>query len=255
MNKLIVKVEKVKDILVTTSNRVAMELGVRHDNLLIKIDNYITKFSSPILSGQFYIASDYKTKDGRTTRNYLITEKGIAQLVGGYSSAVAKAFDLNVAYINEFERMKQELSKPKLPNTYLEALKELVAKEEALLEANNTIEKQVKEIEYKEDVIVGLTDDITLKDKRQILNQVVRYKGSNFQERWKALYFEFEKKYHINLKRRFENYNKSNSPKMKNKIDYIERIMKKLPELYEIATKLFEGDIKEIIKEYEFLKN
>ena len=42
----------------------------------------------------------------QTYRNYLITEKGIAQLLGGYSAAVPKAFHLNVAYINEFEWMK-----------------------------------------------------------------------------------------------------------------------------------------------------
>lgn len=53
MNELIVRVEKINGILVTTSNRVAEELGVRHDHLLNKIDDYINKFSSPELSGQF----------------------------------------------------------------------------------------------------------------------------------------------------------------------------------------------------------
>ena len=48
-----VNVENVKGILVTTSNRVAEELGVRHDNLLSKIDEYIEKFNSSESSGQF----------------------------------------------------------------------------------------------------------------------------------------------------------------------------------------------------------
>lgn len=113
MQNLVVKVENKNGILVTTSNRVAEELGVRHDNLLNKIDDYVNKFSSPELSGQFYIPSEYKTKDGRTVRNYLITEKGIAQLIGGYNSSVEKAFDLNVTYINKFEEMRQILANKK----------------------------------------------------------------------------------------------------------------------------------------------
>lgn len=102
-----VVVEKVDGILVTTSNRVAEELGVLHKDLLEKIDNYISKFQSAELSADFYIPSNYKALNGRTVKNYLITKKGIAQLIGGYSSAVEKAFDLNVAYINRFEEMEK----------------------------------------------------------------------------------------------------------------------------------------------------
>lgn len=46
MSDYIVKVENVNGILVTTSNRVAEELGVNHKHLLDKIDGYIGKFSS-----------------------------------------------------------------------------------------------------------------------------------------------------------------------------------------------------------------
>lgn len=102
-----VVVEKVDGILVTTSNRVAEELGVLHKDLLEKIDNYIGKFQSAELSADFYIPSKFKDSRNRTYRNYLITKKGIAQLIGGYSSAVEKAFDLNVAYINRFEEMEK----------------------------------------------------------------------------------------------------------------------------------------------------
>lgn len=102
-----VVVEKVDGILVTTSNRVAEELGVLHKDLLEKIDNYISKFQSAELSADFYIPSKFEDSRNRTYRNYLITKKGIAQLIGGYSSAVEKAFDLNVAYINRFEEMEK----------------------------------------------------------------------------------------------------------------------------------------------------
>ena len=107
MEELKITIENIKGTLVTTSNRVAEELGVQHKDLLEKIDNYVSKFSSAELSAQFYLPSEYKTLNGRTVRNFLITKKGIAQLIGGYSSAVEKAFDLNVAYINRFEEMEK----------------------------------------------------------------------------------------------------------------------------------------------------
>lgn len=110
MSDYIVKVETINGVLVTTSNRVAEELGVNHKHLLEKIDGYIDKFTKAESSAhveEFYIPSFY-TIDGnfKKYKNYLITKKGIAQLVGGYSAAVPKAFELNVAYINEFEKME-----------------------------------------------------------------------------------------------------------------------------------------------------
>ena len=147
MDELNVKVENANGILVTTSNRVAKELGVEHKNLLVKIDTYVKNFSSAESSAQFYIPDEYKTLDGRVVRNYLITEKGIAQLIGGYSSAVPKAFDLNVAYINEFERMRKALT-IRAPKTLKEALTLALAQEEkieALTIENKELSKKIEE--------------------------------------------------------------------------------------------------------------
>ncbi|HEY4533253.1 MAG TPA: Rha family transcriptional regulator [Fusobacterium sp.] len=108
MENILVKVENKDGILVVSSNRVAEELGVEHKNLLMKIDSYIEKFGGLTLSREFYIESIFENR-GKQFRNYLITKKGIAQVIGGYSAAVSKAFEYNVAYINEFERMEQIL--------------------------------------------------------------------------------------------------------------------------------------------------
>ena len=86
-------------------------------------------------------------------------------------------------------------------------------------------------------------------EKRQILNRVVRYQGANYQERWRELYKQFEMKYHIDLGARLINYNKSNKPKLKNKVDYIDKVMNKIPELYEIAAKLYENDVKKLARD------
>ena len=147
MNELNVKVENANGILVTTSNRVAEELGVEHRNLLGKIDDYLSKFQSAKVSADFYIPSNYRDSKNREYRNYLITEKGIAQLIGGYSSAVPKAFDLNVAYINEFERMRKSLT-IRAPKTLKEALVLALAQEEkieALTIENKELSKKIEE--------------------------------------------------------------------------------------------------------------
>lgn len=114
---------------------------------------------------------------------------------------------------------------------------------------NEVIENQRKEIVHKKDVINGLVSNITLAEKRQILNRVVKYGHVNYRERWAALYREFENKYHMDLQYRFDKYNKTNKPKCKNKLEYIDRVMGKIPELYEIATKLYENDVKALVEE------
>ena len=111
MEMINVKIDEVNGVLVTTSNRVAEELGANHKHLLEKIDDYVDKFKRAETSAfinDFYIPSSYKVNSNRRSyRNYLITKKGIAQLIGGYSSAVERAFELNVAYINKFDEMEE----------------------------------------------------------------------------------------------------------------------------------------------------
>ncbi|KEI96421.1 Bro-N domain-containing protein [Clostridium botulinum] len=139
-------------------------------------------------------------------------------------------------------------------NTYLPYLDEqskMVFRNtlETVRKQNEIIALKEKEIEHKEDVIVGLVDEISLAEKRQILNRVVRYKGANYRERWNELYKQFEMKYHIeSIKNKLEKYNKNHKPKLKSKVDYIDKVMNKIPELYEIACKLYENDVRELAK-------
>ncbi|WP_304177952.1 Rha family transcriptional regulator [Leptotrichia trevisanii] len=159
MNLIKVLVENQNGILVTTSNRVAEELGVRHDNLLVKIEEYLSKFNSPEVSGQFYIPSNYKASNGRMVKNYLITEKGIAQLIGGYSAAVPKAFDLNVAYINEFERMKSliknNMQKP------MSIPEQLLMNAQWMVEAENRMSNIENNVAQTNQSIGNMKKDIT----------------------------------------------------------------------------------------------
>jgi len=168
-NLNLVKVENINGVLVTTSNRVAEELGVNHKDLLEKIDGYIEKFNSAELSAQFYIPHNYKDRSGKSNRNYLITKKGVAQLVGGYSAAVEKAFELNVNYINEFERMENYIKGSfQLPASFAEALRLAADQQEQLenLKVENETQKQIigelKPIKEYVDTILSSDDTMTI---------------------------------------------------------------------------------------------
>lgn len=126
----------------------------------------------------------------------------------------------------------------------------LASKQLTELEVQKATKPLIEEIEHKEDVIIGLVDEIDVADKRQILNRVVKHKTTNYQQRWNALYREFDNKYHVDSKRRYENYKASGEkPKVSGRLDYIDKIMNMIPQLYEIACKLYKSDIEELVQE------
>lgn len=118
---------------------------------------------------------------------------------------------------------------------------------ETVRKQNDLIKKQQETIDYKSNVITSLINEITLADKRQILNRVVRHNHANYQLRWQMLYREFDNKYHINSQTRMDTYNQNNKPKVKSRLEYIDKVLNQLPDLYDIAVKLFESDVKELI--------
>ena len=121
---------------------------------------------------------------------------------------------------------------------------------ETVRKQNEIIAKQQEELIHKEDVIIGLVEDIDLSTKRQRITQIVRHNSKNYQDRYNLLYKEFEKKYHCDLGVRLENYNNKNKPKMKNRMDYIDRVMNKIPQLYELTCKIFENDVESLKKQW-----
>lgn len=179
MNKLQVIVENVNGVLVTTSNRVAEELGVEHKNLIAKIEDYIKKFSkaeslalgensgniskteSSVLGEnltftEFYIPSSYKVKGNfKSYKNYLVTEKGIAQLIGGYNASVPNAFLLHVAYINEFERMKKALKKP------MSIPEQLLMNAQWIVEAENRMNDIENDVAQNNQILGNMKKDLT----------------------------------------------------------------------------------------------
>lgn len=238
---------------VTTSIMVAENFEKRHDHILRdieKLEKDVPNF------GEMYFKSEALDAYGRNRKIYYLNRDGFTLLAMGFNGK--KALDFKLKYINQFNKMENQLKNqtPSLPTTYKEALQKLLIEVEKNEQLEIENKELVKEVEYKEDVIVGLVDEITLAEKRQLINRVVRSGGQNkTQERWTELYKQFEQKYHINLKLRLERYNQENKPKLKNRLDYIDKKLSKIPELYEIACKLYENDIKALMDELYGLQN
>ena len=126
---------------------------------------------------------------------------------------------------------------------------------EMIKNKNQEIIKKDGKILYQSNVINGLTKNIKTADMRQILNRIMRNNHGKFEKRWVVLYREFDNKYHMDTKARYENYIKKN-PKsgLKNRLDFIDKYLIMLPELFDVATKLFESDVKELVNEMYILR-
>lgn len=246
MNLLEVKIEQNQDYgLVVSSRVIANELGKRHSDVLESLDRILTNGNFRSL----LISSNYIDAKGESRREYLLTKDGFTLYmfnIQGYN-------DFKMAYINKFNEMEKALLKPALPQTYKEALLELVSKIEENEKLQESLEKSEVLVAHKTDVISYLTDDIKLMTQRQFLNEIIRMKGNEnnlIRERWKTLYDFYEKKNHINLSARFEAYNKTHSPKLKSKLQLIDEVLNDIPTLYKLAVKTFEADFKDKLQKY-----
>ena len=180
------------------------------------------------------VQSSYKNKQNKEMPMFVLTIPQGKQVLARESKFVRKAV------IHKLEELENKF---KVPTNFKEAL-------QLALEQQEIIEEQQKLIEHKEDVIIGLVEDIDLSTKRQRITQIVRHNSKNYQDRYNLLYKEFEKKYHCDLGLRLESYNNKNKPKMKNRMDYIDRVMNKIPQLYELTCKIFENDVESLKKQW-----
>lgn len=75
----------------------------------------------------YFILSSYKDSSGKKNKCYNITKLGCDFLANKFTGE--KGILFTAKYVKRFHEMEEQL-KPKVPQTYLEALKELVAVEE-----------------------------------------------------------------------------------------------------------------------------
>lgn len=137
----------------------------------------------------------------------------------------------------------QILNNPDFLIELLQKYKEAKANEEKLaLEV-----KQVKEeVKLCDRIITHLTERVDINDMRQTINDILRKaKSDSFGTAWRLLYQEFQKKYHINIQAR------KNFRQYSNLLDYIDKELNMIPELYELACALFTSEYEEVKRRWE----
>ena len=241
--------------LVVSSREVARNFEKEHKDVLETIRNLIAENSAV---KNTIIESEYVNSRGRKYPEYLLTRDGFSLLVMGFTGK--KALKWKLKYIEAFNKMEESLKQISTMLTEEQRLQLAIFQARTANEAGQAaaaldryrqkqLEEKQKLIEHKTEVIKGVTDDIDIYTKRNVLNKVVRYKGANFAERWNELYERFREVYSVDLKARCEGYNLKQIKK-KDKLSTIRYAEKfgYLDNLYKVALKLYETDINEILK-------
>lgn len=222
--------------LLLSSVDVAKMIEKEHKALLRDIRTQINYFNgSNIALVDFFIESEYEDKKGEKRPCFLLTQKGceyIANKMTGEKGAIFTA-----KYINIFHEMKQKL----LPSYQIE---DPIKRAEKWIEEQKEKMQLQKELEYKDDVIIGLTKDVELATKQQRINDIVRHAPANkIRDRWRLLYKEFDKAYHIDVRKRYENaLERGEINKTVTRLSYICNYLNMTHELYKVCVKLFESD-------------
>lgn len=166
---------------------------------------------------------------------------------------ILKSIRKNGAYIRNQESMTPEQL---VAAGLIAAQKIIESKEKEIALLNGRCGLLTQTMDEKQETINAISRNVPAPTKRMILNRVMKRKSKDLiQNRWAVLYREFENINHMNLNLRIEKYNKEpNHKKCPTKIDYIDNVLGKMDELYDLAVKLFESDFTQLMQEMHLLR-
>ena len=244
------------------------EKGTRNVNMML---NSIDEDEKMLMPMEYMSGNNLATtsKARKTQEMWFLTEDGLYEVLMQSRKPIAKEFKKQVKsilkqirntggyvanddmFLDTYLPFADETTRMLFKNT-LETVRN---QNEIISKQKRVIERQEFEIEHKEDVIIGLCKDISLKDKRQRISDIVRFNAKGrYAERYALLYKEFDNKFHVDSKRRLNNAKERNEVrKNMNRMEYIceESGLNMTNELYEITCKLFENDFNELLKVWE----
>ena len=140
---------------------------LRHSDLMRKIDKEAETMKSLGFNNQRNISLvEYLDKKGETRPCYSLNRDGILQICVSESALVRYKM---IEYINKLE---SELEKTKLPQTYKEVLIALVESIEEREKLESEKQQLLVDVTHKEDVIIGLVEDIDLATKRKFIARI-----------------------------------------------------------------------------------
>lgn len=132
------------------------------------------------------------------------------------------------------------------PDYLIRLAKQLKEERQKRIEVEEKNKKLTEDNAYKEQVIEGLVYDIPVADMRQRINQIVLKDGSSdIRGKWIMLYDEFDRKYHMKVSTRM-----TNSGYEGTRMDYIDKELHMITELYDLACKLFESSYEQLMESW-----
>lgn len=196
---------------------------------------------------------------------WLINESGLYALIFGSKLDSAKRFKHWVTsevlpsirktggYVNNDELFINTYLPFADDNTkmlFSSTLQTIRSQNEKIKKQQLKITEQEKEIDLKQNIIKGLTDEIDIYTKRDIINRICRRRSGSYASRYKELYKCFLETYHIDLERRRQNYNDKQTKKKDEltvigyaeKFDFIDN-------LFDCCVKLYETEVKEVLNQ------
>lgn len=210
-----------KKVLTIDSREVAEMLGKKHKYVLRDIEGtdkvvgIIPTLESANLHYQDYFISSSYQSGTREYKCYLVTKMG-CELLGNKQQG-EKGILFSAKYVKKFNEMEKYIKQEnqfKLPQTYKEALLQLVEQ----------VEKN-EQLENKNKLLIGennaLSQDIIKWANENVINALVRKYGANIRNDFGSAWVEFKKnllyKYSINLNSRITAYLNETGKKTKPK--------------------------------------
>ena len=206
------------------------------------------------------------SQNGKTVgKTYIINESGLYSLILSSKLPSAKEFKhwvtsevlpsirKNGAYIRNQENMTPAEI---VARGLIAAQKIIEEREKEIVHLNNRCGRLTQTIAEKQDVINAISRNVPAPTKRMMLNRVMRRRSTELaQSRWSYLYARFDEIYHKNVKIRMKNYNaEPGHRKCYSILDFIEKVLNMLDELYDLAVKLFESDFTQLMQEMHLLR-
>ena len=191
---------------VIDSREIARTTGVRHSDLLEKINAYCDFLTNgKFRSLDFFIPSTYKDGKGETRPCYLLTKKGCDMVANKMTGEKGVLF--TAAYVTAFEKMRETLAAPKP----LSPAEQLLQQASVLVEQERRItalEEQTQKTSARiTDVVSAFSVPVFTKDHwqeqaNQIINRIVEVNHLNHQQYRHKLYEELERAANCNLEMR-----------------------------------------------------
>ena len=138
-----------------SSREVAEMMEVQHKHLLEKIDNINKTLTSRKIDPlKYWTESSYRDAKGEARREFQVTKRGCEFLA--HKSTGEKGIIFTDRYMDRFEEMENALKEqqPRLPQTYKEALQQLIIE----IEEKEKLEEQNKLMQPKAQYFDNLVD-------------------------------------------------------------------------------------------------